>query len=167
MAFNRSNLSHVSHMNDDIYLSEEKSQELKKELEFLKSEKRLEISQRIEEAKKLGDLSENAEYMESREAQEQNERRILELEDTLKRSVIIQKTKATGRVQVGSTIKIKSDGANETYTIVGSEDADPVNGKISNASPLGRALLDKKEGETVEVKMPSGLSRKFVITHIS
>lgn len=153
-------------MNDGVYLSEEKFKELRKELEYLKSKKRLEISQRIEEAKKLGDLSENAEYMESREAQEQNERRVMELEDILKRATLIQKSKPTGKVQVGSTVKVKANGGVETYSVVGSEDADPINGKISNVSPLGRALLDKKVGDSIDVKMPSGIIKKFTISQI-
>ncbi|RJQ14054.1 transcription elongation factor GreA [Candidatus Parcubacteria bacterium] len=148
------------------YISADKLKELKNELEILKSSKRQEISQRIEEAKKLGDLSENAEYMEAREAQDQNERRIYELEDLVKRAVVIQKSKPTGKVQIGSTIKVKSGSETKTYHIVGSEDADPLQGKISNESPIGKALLGKKVGDVVEIKTPSGVI-KYTIGNIS
>ena len=148
------------------YLSEQKYNQLKEELEFLKTASRQEISQRIEEAKKLGDLSENAEYMEAREAQGKNEKRIFEIEVILKRASIIKKTKPTGKVQIGSVIKVKNNGNFETYSIVGSEDAEPLQGKVSNESPLGQALLDKKVGEVVEVETPAG-KRKYTIVSIS
>lgn len=153
-------------MNEKTYLSPQKFNQLKAELEFLKTIKRSEISKRLEEAKKLGDLTENSEYMEAREAQEQNERRIIELEDLFKRAALIQKTKPTGKVQIGSTIQLKSNGQAQTYTIVGPPDADPMNGKVSNESPLGSTLLDKKVGDVVEVKTPSGVT-KYTITSIS
>jgi len=151
---------------DKVYLSEEKFKQLKEDLARLKIEKRSEIAVRIEEAKKLGDLTENSEYMEAREAQEQNERRIIEIEDLLKRAVLIQKSKPTGRVQISSVIKVKTNDKIETYVLVGSADADPLHGKISNESPLGQALLDKKVGDVIEVKAPSGIV-KYTILSIS
>jgi len=147
------------------YISKERLEQLKTEIEELKTVKRQEISKRIEDAKKFGDLSENAEYMEAKESQEMNERKIQEAEQLLKNAVIIEKTKPTGIVQIGSTVLIKSNGAEREFTIVGSEEADPVGGKISNQSPLGASFLGKKEGDEVEVKVPAGI-QKFKIVKI-
>jgi transcription elongation factor GreA len=147
------------------YVSKERLEELKAEIEKLKTVTRQEISKRIEDAKKFGDLSENAEYMEAKEAQEMNERKIQETEQLLKNAVVIKKTKPTGIVQIGSTITVKSNGASREFTIVGSEEADPVSGKISNQSPLGSAFLEKKEGDEVNVKTPGG-TQKFKIMKI-
>ncbi len=151
--------------NNKEYISKEKLEELKEELEKLKTVTRQEISKRIEDAKKFGDLSENAEYMEAKEAQEMNERKVQETEQLLKNAVVIEKTKPTGIVQIGSTITVKSNGASREFTIVGSEEADPVAGKISNQSPLGSSFLEKKEGDEVSVKTPGGI-QKFKITKI-
>jgi len=139
------------------YISKERLEQLKAEIEELKTVKRQEISKRIEDAKKFGDLSENAEYMEAKEAQEMNERKIQEAEQLLKNAVVIEKTKPTGEVQIGSTITVKSDTGEREFTIVGSEEADPVGGKISNQSPLGSSFLGKKEGDKVDVQIPSGV----------
>jgi transcription elongation factor GreA len=149
------------------YLSPDKLQELKGELEMLKTAKRQEISSRLEEAKKLGDLAENSEYIEAKEAQEQNERAIMELENTVKNAVIIEKVSATDKVQIGSTITVKSAFFQkpEHFTIVGSEEADPASGKISNSSPMGRAFLGRKAGETVDVQTPKGVV-KYTIAKI-
>ncbi len=147
------------------YISKERFEELQSELEELRTIKRQEISKRIEEAKKFGDLSENAEYMEAKEAQEMNERKIQEAEQLLKNAVVIKKTKPTGIVQIGSTITVKSSGATKEFTIVGSEEANPIEGKISNQSPLGAAFLEKKEGDEVNVKTPGGIL-KFKILKI-
>jgi len=151
--------------NNQEYISKEKLEELKEELENLKTVTRQEISKRIEDAKKFGDLSENAEYMEAKEAQEMNERKIQETEQLLKNAVVIEKTKPTGIVQIGSSITVKSNGVSKEFTIVGSEEADPVAGKISNQSPLGSAFLEKKEGDEVSVQTPGGI-QKFKIVKI-
>lgn len=150
------------------YVSPDKLKELKQELENLKSAKRLEISNRLEESKKLGDLSENAEYIEAKEAQEQNEKRIMELENLIKYAVLIEKTVSTDKVQVGSTVLVKSAFFQkpEQFTIVGSEEADPSSGKISNSSPLGKSFLGHKAGESVDVQTPKGVV-KYTITKIS
>ena len=145
------------------YISKERLEQLKAEIEELKTVKRQEISKRIEDAKKFGDLSENAEYMEAKEAQEMNERKIQEAEQLLKNAVIIEKTKPTGEVQIGSTITVRSDAGEREFTIVGSEEADPVAGKISNQSPMGSSFLGKKEGEIAEVQAPSGIMTYKII----
>lgn len=140
------------------YISPEGLEKLKKELEELKTTKRREIAERLEAAKALGDLSENAEYQEAKEAQSLNEAQIAELEEKLRNIVVIKKPTSSYFVQVGSTIEVDSAHGRETFTIVGSEEADPVQGKISNESPLGRAFLGKKAGDTAEVKTPAGVT---------
>jgi len=139
-------------MESGTYISEEGFEKLKEEARVLKTDKRQAISQRIEEAKKLGDLSENAEYMEAKEEQELNERKIAELEEVLRTAVIISKNRKRGVVQIGSTVAVKANGKTLKFIITGSEDE----GKISNLSPLGSSLLDKKVGDAVAVKTPAG-----------
>lgn len=139
------------------YLSAEGLEKLKVQLNDLKTVVRKEIAERIEAAKALGDLSENAEYQEAKEAQSQNEARIAELEDILRDAIIISKEYRTDIVDVGSTVVVESSNGSASYTIVGSEEANPASGKISNESPLGRAFLGKKKGEKVEVKAPVGI----------
>ena len=137
------------------YISPEGFQDQKKELENLKI-KRQEIAKRLEEARALGDLSENQEYISAREAQAFNEGRILEVEQLLKEAVIIEKTKKSSTVQIGSSVTAKFNGSEKKFHIVGSEEASPAIGKISNESPLGKAFLGRKAGETVEVETPAG-----------
>jgi transcription elongation factor GreA len=149
------------------YLSKEKLIQLQEELENLKTTERKAISQRLEEAKKLGDLSENAEYTEAKEAQENNEQRIMVIEQMLKDAVVIDKLKSVNRVNVGSTIEVKEKGGDKIkFIIVGSEEVDPLNGKISNESPLGQAFLGRKVGEIVEANTPSGVI-EYKILNIS
>ena len=145
--------------NDTQYLTNEKFTELKKELEFLKAEKRKEVADHVEYAKKLGDLSENAEYHQAREEQGEVEDRIRYIENLLKTAVI---TKAGGGavITVGSTVRLEKEGSTDNkshlFTIVGSEESDTSQGKISNVSPLGSALLGHKEGDKVTVQTPKG-----------
>lgn len=138
------------------YLSEEGLEKLKAELLTLKTAKRREIAARLEHAKTLGDLSENAEYQETIEEQKLVEQRIAELEERVREAVVMQKPVKTDTVRVGSTVRVKSSRGDATYTIVGSEEADPAGGKVSNESPLGKAFLDKKAGDEVEAKTPAG-----------
>ncbi len=139
------------------YLSAEGLEKLKRELEELKTVKRREIAERLEAAKALGDLSENAEYHEAKEAQSLNEVNIQELEEVLRDVVLITKPTHTKIVQIGSTIAVDSSRGREVFTIVGSEEADPLAGKISNESPMGQAFLGRTAGETVEIKAPGGV----------
>ncbi len=140
------------------YLTSEKMAEFKKELNFLKTEKRKQVAESLEYAKKLGDLSENAEYHEARQQQGEVEDRINHLENLLKTAVIVD-GKQGDIVSIGSTVKIQKDGDKETkeYKIVGSEEADMTSGKISNVSPLGSALLGKRKGDKVSVSTPKGV----------
>jgi transcription elongation factor GreA len=152
-------------MSTDIqYLTTDKFNELKKELDLLKSEKRKEVADNLEYAKKLGDLSENAEYHDAREKQAELEDRIVRLENLLK-SAVIADAKGGDTVNIGSTVKIekKSDNKSMLYTIVGSEEADMSMGKISNLSPLGSALLGKRLGDVVKVNTPKGVVEYAVV----
>lgn len=148
------------------YLSQQGLEKLKKELEALKTVERREIAARLEAAKALGDLSENAEYQEAKEAQSLNESQIGEMEEKLRNAVVIKKPTDLNMVQVGATIDVESDLGQETFTIVGSEEADPLQGKISNESPLGKAFLGKKAGEPIDIKTPGGIL-KYKILKIS
>ena len=143
--------------NDTQYLTSEKFAELEKELNFLKTERRKEVAEHLEYAKKLGDLSENAEYHQAREEQAELEDRIGRLENLLKKAVITE-AQHGDIVTVGTTLRLSKDGDNKSYlyTIVGSEEADMAQGKISNLSPLGSALIGKKKGDTVKVQTPKG-----------
>lgn len=140
------------------YISAEGLEKLKRELEELKTVHRREIAERLEAAKALGDLSENAEYQEAKEAQSLNEGKIQELEEMLRDVVVIQKPTNSNIVQIGSTIEVSSSHGEEVYTIVGSEEADPLAGRISNESPMGRTFLGKSAGETVNIKTPGGVT---------
>jgi len=145
------------------YFSEEGLEKLKQELEELKTVKRHEIAARLEHAKSLGDLSENAEYQEAKEEQSLLESQIVEIEEVLRNAVIIKKDAHSSLVQVGSTVGVASEHGEENFTIVGSEEADPKVGKISNESPLGKTFLGHKVGEKVEVKTPGGIIHYSII----
>ena len=147
------------------YLSKERIEELKVELEYLQITKRIEVAKRLKRAKELGDLSENAEYAEARDEQRQVERRIYDLEQMLKDAVIITKPTESSSVQIGSTVHAEHAGKSRIFTIVGSNEAAPDAGKISNESPIGKAFLEKKEGDKVSVQAPSGV-RIYTITKI-
>ena len=131
------------------------------ELEILKNEKRREVAGRIKEAISYGDLSENAEYEEAKNEQAFVEGRILELEEKVKNAKIISdRQKITKTVQLGTTVHLrnltKKKDDLEIYTIVGSTETDPFEGKISNESPVGSSLLDKKKGDMIKVVVPAG-----------
>ena len=149
------------------YLTSEKMQEFKKELNFLKTEKRKQVAENLEYAKKLGDLSENAEYHEARQVQAEVEDRISHLENILKTAVVLDNDTAGGdTVRIGSSVKVQKEGEKETreYKIVGSEEADMAQGKVSTLSPLGVALVGKKKGDKVTINTPKG---KTVYTLLS
>ena len=150
-------------MSSAQYFSEEGLEKLKQELNELKTTKRKEIAQRLEHAKSLGDLSENAEYQETKEEQSMLEVKIAELEEGVRNAVLIKKGVSSGKVDIGSTIKVRSSKGEEYYTIVGTEEANPVEGKISNESPLGRAFLEHAVGDKVQVKTPVGMNEYEVL----
>jgi transcription elongation factor GreA len=139
------------------YLTNEKYSELQKELEHLRIERRKEVAEHLEYSKKLGDLSENAEYHQAREEQAEVEDRIGKLESLLKNAILIG-TGSTEAITIGSTVRLQKDGDNKSYlyTIVGSEEADTTQGKISNLSPLGSALLGHKKDDKITVSTPKG-----------
>lgn len=142
-------------MNEKEYLTQEKFDEFKKELEQLKSVKRKEVAEQLEYAKSLGDLSENAEYHEARDAQAITEDRIAKLEGILKSAVIITE-KSTGTVNVGSEITVEKNGKKMEYKIVGTEESDALGGKISIKSPFGQAVIGKKKGDSFTFDAPAG-----------
>ena len=140
------------------YITKEKRKTLELELQDLKGPKRKEILASLEYAKSLGDLSENAEYHQAREEQGKLEGRIVKIEQILESSETVSKH-GGDTIEVGSKVVVKKEGKKEntTYTIVGSEEADMVAGKISNRSPFGEALFGKKKGESVSFKTPNGV----------
>jgi len=137
------------------YLTEEGYKELQDKLKELKTVKRREIADAIHSAKEQGDLSENAEYVNAKEEQTRIEQQIAEVETMLKNAEVITKG-ALDEVSIGSTVTLHCDGQEKKYQIVGSNEADPLNGKISNESPLGRALIGNKKGATINIPSPSG-----------
>ena len=139
------------------YLSKDGLDKLRTELDEMTSVKRPEVAQRIHDAKEHGDLSENAEYEDAKNEQAFVEGRIQTLQALIKNATIIDENHSTDHVQIGSTVKVASDdGGEESFTIVGSTEARPTEGRISNESPVGRALLGKKKGEKVLVRVPAG-----------
>lgn len=145
------------------YLSAEGLKKLQDELKYLKTAKRKEISARIESAKELGDLSENAEYADAKEEQGWMEGRIRELEEVLQNVQIIESGVRTDIVTVGCLIRAKGNGGEKTFQIVGSNEADPRVGKISNESPLGQAFIGKRVGDSVELIVPAGKIKYTVL----
>ena len=147
---------------------EKRSKKLEEELEYLKTVKRKEITEKIKVALGYGDLSENSEYDEAKNDQAFTEGRIIQLENMLKNAVVVDESEIPkDKVSVGSIVKVMDYEFDEEveYTIVGSAEADPMNFKISNESPVGSALIGKKVGDVVEVAVPSGVS-KFEILEI-
>jgi len=142
-------------MSDQI-ISKEGYEKLQKELEYLTAVKRMEIADRIQKAKDQGDLSENAEYSEAKDAQAFNEGRVAELAALLKNLVVVENGNAKDRVSMGSKVTVEVNGEKRVYAIVSFNEADPISGKISNESPIGRALIDKKKGDAVSVNTPKG-----------
>ncbi len=149
---------------NEYYLSKDKFRELEEELKQLKTVRRKEIAENLEYAKSLGDLSENAEYQEAREAQAKTEDRIMVLENLLKHAQIVEEHHSS-IAELGSIVVIQRKGDSKTnrYHIVGSEEADVREGKISNESPLGEALLGKKKGNKVSVLTPKGTAEYTVV----
>lgn len=144
------------------YLSKEKFEQLKEELNTLKTVTRKEVAGQLEYAKSFGDLSENAEYHEARERQADIEDRISELEEIMKTAVIISGRRGNA-IDIGSTVTVKKDGKEETYKIVGAEEADILQNKISYLSPIGSAMIGKNKGDEVTVKTPKGETKYKIL----
>ena len=141
-------------MNKKFRLTQNGVDELKTELDTLIA-KRVGIAEAIKSARELGDLSENAEYQSARADQERHELRISEIDNIVQNVDIIKKPRGGSKVQLGSKVKLKNAKSTKEFQVVGTVEADPLNGKISDESPIGRALLGKKEGETVEIVTPA------------
>ncbi len=144
------------------YLTKDRLKEIKKELEDLRNNKRVEVAERLRSAKEYGDLSENAEYTQAREEQATLETKIFELEELLQKAAVIEKSEGS-IVNVGSTVTVKKDAAEFRYTIVGSYEAKPEEGRISDESPLGHAFINHKAGDIVTISTPSGAATYEII----
>ena len=147
------------------FVTEEGLQKLKDELEHLKVVKRKEVAEALKQAKAFGDLSENSEYDEAKNEQAEVERHIAEIEDILENIEIIKSTGKKSSVQVGSTVKVYDVEFDEevTYTIVGSTESDPLENKISDESPIGKALLGAKPEDEVQAETPGGTLKMKVL----
>jgi transcription elongation factor GreA len=154
-------------MKKQFHLTEDGLKELQAELDALTTS-RPQIADDIRVAREQGDLSENAEYQAAKQAQERAEDRIIELEHILKNVSVIKKPVSGGKVAYGSVVKLKSDvtGKEKQFTIVGTVEADPLDGKISDESPIGMALLGKKQGDQVEIVTPMD-TNTYTITSVA
>lgn len=151
---------------NEVYVTEQGLEDMKKELEYLKMEKRPAVIEALKEARALGDLSENAEYDAARNEQSDVENRIITLEKQIENAIVIQNT-GKDEVNVGNTVELEyvDDNEKEEYTIVGIKEADPFENKISNESPIAKAILGAKLGEVRAVSSPNG-EYKVKITNI-
>jgi transcription elongation factor GreA len=152
----------------EVLLTPEGYEKLKSEIELLSNEKRREVAERIKTAREFGDISENSEYDDAKNEQAMLEHRILQLEERLKAARVIQKRDiSTDAVTIGTKVRLRDLEKNKTveYFIVGSAEANPAEQKLSNESPVGKAIIGKKKGETVEVAAPRG-AMKFKIMDI-
>ena len=150
----------------EVILTQEGYEKLEEELNYLKTEKRTEIAERIKVARGFGDLSENSEYDEAKSAQSENENKIAELELKLRNAKVIDESEIdTKIVQIGNLVKLHDEEFDEDveYTIVGSTEVNLAENKISNESPIGKALLGRKKGETIEVDAPAGIIKYKIL----
>lgn len=152
-------------MKKQFHLTKEGINELEKELEELIAQ-RGPVAERIKTAREFGDLSENAEYSSARQEQEKLENRISEIEHILQNYTLIKKPKGDSKVQLGSNVKLKSGAKVKEFQVVGTVEADPLNGKISDESPIGKALMGKKVGDEVEIVTPAETAT-YKVTDIS
>lgn len=149
-------------MKKQFRLTQSGVDELQAELDALLAN-RANLAEAIRSARELGDLAENAEYQTARSEQERSEARVAEIENILVNVEIIKKPSAGGKVQLGSTVTLKADGKTKQFQVVGTVEADPLNGKISDESPIGQALLGKKIDESVEIKTPADTTTYKVV----
>jgi transcription elongation factor GreA len=156
-------------MQKDVILTPEGLEKLKQEIEILSTDKRREVAERIKEAREFGDISENSEYDDAKNEQAMLEARIATLEDKLRSASVINPSELSpDLVRVGSVVHVKDSGSGKslTYTIVGSTEADPSANKLSNESPVGKALVGRKKGDTAKVTLPNGKTRELTVTKI-
>jgi transcription elongation factor GreA len=157
-------------MQKDVLLTPEGLENLKKEIEYLSTDKRREVAERIKEAREFGDISENSEYDDAKNEQAMLESRIAALEDKLRSATVIDASELTADVvRVGSLVNVKDEtsGKSLQYAIVGSTEANPSENKLSNESPVGKALLGHKKGDAIKVQLPNGKARELKITKIA
>ena len=159
-------------MQKDVILTPEGLEKLKQEIEYLSGEKRREVAERIKEAREFGDISENSEYDDAKNEQMKLEARIASLEEKLRSATVIDQSELdTNVVRVGVTVDVQDlgGGSGDTFMIVGSTEADPSASpkRLSNESPVGKALLGHKKGDTVDVTLPSGKVRQLKIAKIA
>ena len=138
------------------YLTKEGLEKIKQELQSLETDGRKDVSEKLKKSIAYGDLSENAEYHEAKEDKEMLERKILGLRSLLKQVVIIPDHRSSSQVIVGSVVSVSHQGKQETFKIVGATEVDPIEGKISPDSPLGKAFIDREEGDEIEIETPQG-----------
>jgi transcription elongation factor GreA len=146
-----------------VYITQEGLNRLSTELEHLRSKRRPEVADRIRQAKEFGDINENAEYDDAKNEQGFVEGRILLLEKLIRNASIIEGHHAKGVVEVGSTVKVHDEYGDESFTIVGSAEAEPGKGRISMESPVGKALLGRRVGDDVAVSTPGGPSKMLIV----
>ncbi len=146
-----------------FYLTKEGIQKLQAELDDLVKNQRPKIAEALKEAKEFGDLAENASFDATKDNQAFVEGRINEIEHILKHAEVIESPRVKSQVNLGSTVHLELESGIHKYTIVGSTEADPANGMISNESPIGKALIGRKVGEEIEVEIPSGTTTYKVI----
>ena len=148
---------------DTQYLTNEKIQSLRDELEELKKRKIPELAKRIDDARQMGDLSENAEYHAAREEMSWAQSRLKEIQYILDHAQVVKKGSSL-TVEIGSSIVVNVNGKERKFTIVGAQEADPVHGRISNESPLGQAFLGRKKGDVVNVQVPAGMQEYVIVS---
>jgi transcription elongation factor GreA len=156
-------------MQKDVILTPEGLEKLKAEISYLSNDKRREVAERIKEAREFGDISENSEYDDAKNEQAMLEARIAALEDKLRSASVINSSELSNdQVRVGSVVNVKDEtsGKSLQYVIVGSTEANPSENKLSNESPVGKALLGHKRNDVVDVNLPNGKARKLKITKI-
>jgi transcription elongation factor GreA len=153
----------------EVILTPEGLEKLKSDLEYLSTDKRREVADRIKEAREFGDIAENSEYDDAKNEQAMLESKIAQLEERLRAATVIDSSElSTDEVRVGSVVHVKDEktGKSVKYTIVGSAEADPREAKLSNESPVGKALIGHKRNDVVEVPVPRGPKRKLKVTKI-
>ena len=156
-------------MPKDLILTPQGLEELKAKIEHLSGARRREVAERIKEAREFGDISENSEYDDAKNEQAMLEKQIADLEEKLRSATVIdEKAVSTDAVSVGTTVHVKDQKTDKSvkYLIVGSSEANPTENKLSNESPVGKALIGRKRGDVVSVPVPRGPARKLKITKI-
>jgi transcription elongation factor GreA len=154
----------VNNLDKPQYVSAEGLKRLQAELDELRTTKRQEVAERIHAAMEFGDYSENSELEQAKNDQAFLEGRIMTLEQTIKNAQLIDEKTKHEIVEIGSHVTVESDGTKEKYTIVGSTEAEPAKGKISNESPVGRALMGHRPGETVKMSVPAGTIEMKIVS---